>query len=396
VNCEDTEVLSRYTLGFLVMACFFVTACDRIGTGNDDDAVSPAAAAAESTSTGFTDVEAKVSAFVEGRNLNGAGLAVVDADAGVVYEAYWGEFGPDRISFFASSSKQLVAGIMFALQEDGLLDLNAPLSDIVGDDWGDLGEQGQMSVAQMISNSSGLVGLSPNPAYPPYLCQLSIDNELEACGATIASTSDDEARVVPPDTQFRYGGGQWQVAGAVAEYVSGQSWDELLDSVYREPCGLTESFGFNNHWATLGAESLVYPVNFDGDLNLLAPTENPHIEAGGYSTVPDYIELLLLHLRGGQCPNGSVLTQASLDEFHSDRVGEVWGGNAGSANTGYGYGWWHDRTTGRVSAGGAYGSVPWLDLDNGYGAYLVVEQNSSTGQALKGQIQDLIHEIMTT
>ena len=48
----------------------------------------------------------------------------------------WGEFGPDRISLIASSSKQLTAGVMLALQDQGLLDLDAPLPDIVGDAWG--------------------------------------------------------------------------------------------------------------------------------------------------------------------------------------------------------------------------------------------------------------------
>ena len=104
----------------------------------------------------FSEVDAVVSSFVEERGLNGAGLAVVDP-AGVVHEQYWGEFDPDRISLVASSSKQLTAGVMLALQDQGLLDVDAPLNEIVGDAWGP--GVPEITVAQMVSNSSGLVGL---------------------------------------------------------------------------------------------------------------------------------------------------------------------------------------------------------------------------------------------
>ncbi|NQY56726.1 MAG: serine hydrolase [Ilumatobacteraceae bacterium] len=339
----------------------------------------------------FSEVDAVVSSFVEERGLNGAGLAVVDP-AGVVHEQYWGEFDPDRISLVASSSKQLTAGVMLALQDQGLLDVDAPLNEIVGDAWGP--GVPEITVAQMVSNSSGLVGLGPDPTYAPYLCQF-IGEDLQRCGRTIATTPDDDADVVPSDTEFRYGGAQWQVAGAVAEYVSGKSWDELIQEVYRDPCGLTSSFGYNNHWATLGAGGFGYPPDFDGDLSLLAPTSNPQMEGGAYLTVPDYAALLLMHLRDGACPNGQVLSSESLETMYTDRAAAVWGGDAGDAGIGYGYGWWHDRNTGRISDAGAYGSIPWLDFDGEYGVYLVIEEDSGTGNELKNQIEELIDDVMT-
>ncbi|MEL6892132.1 MAG: serine hydrolase domain-containing protein, partial [Actinomycetota bacterium] len=356
------------------------------GTADDPDV-------SATSDPAFAEIDATVAAFVEDRGLNGAGLAIVDAEDGVVHEAYWGEFEPNRASFIASSSKQLVAGVMLRLQDEGLLDIDAPLPEIVGDDWGP--GVADITVAQMLSNSSGLVGLVPNPLYPPYLCQFFGEQQLEECGATIATTDDDDAEVAPPDSEFRYGGGQWQVAGAVAEYVSGETWDELIDRIYVEPCGLSEGFGFDNHWGVIG-DGFTYPADFDGDLSQLPDATNPHMEGGAYSTVPDYAELLLLHLRGGECPNGPVVSQAALDTMHADRVAAAYGGNAGGATTGYGMGWWIDRETGRISDGGAYGSQPWLDLDDGYGAYLVVEADSSVGQALAGEIEELVHTAMTT
>ena len=48
-----------------------------------------------------------------------------------------------------------------------------------------------------------------------------------------------------------------------------------------------------------------------------------------------------------------------------------------------------------VVDGGAWGVVPWLDLDDGYGVYLVVEDMSSTGQLLKNSIEELVHDAVT-
>ncbi len=329
----------------------------------------------------FSAIDPIVSEFVAAEGLNGAGLIIVDADDGVVHEDYWGDFSADRISLIASSSKMVAAGVLLRLQDDGLLDIDAPVAEVTG--WEGNPE---ITTAQLLSNSSGLVGLFPEPTFVPYLCQFLPDGEIEACGKTVFETPDDDADVIAPDTEFRYGGAQWQVAGAVAETVSAKSWAELIDEIYVEPCGL-ESFGFNNHWAQIGS-GFDYPVDqFNADPSVLVATENPQIEGGAYSTTGDYAKLLLMHLRGGMCGDTQVLSQQALDTMHADRVESAYGGNAAPA-TGYGMGWWVDRETGRISDAGAYGSVPWLDLDDGYGAYLVIEANAGTGGALAALLEE--------
>ncbi len=344
--------------------------------------VAPAETAAPA-SYDFSAIEPIVAAFVTERGLNGAGLIVVDADDGVVHEGYWGEFTPDRISLVASSSKMITAGVLLRLQDDGLLDIDAPVAEVV--DWG--AGNPDITPAQLLSNSSGLVGLLPNPAYAPYLCQYISSGTLEACGAAIFQTSDDDADIVAPDTEFRYGGAQWQVAGAVAEAASGKSWTELVEEIYVEPCGL-ETLGYNNHFGQIGS-GFLYPVEFGGDPSVLAATANPNMEGGAYITTGDYAKLLLMHLRGGKCGDTQVLSQDALDTMHADRVAAAYDGS-GAAGTGYGMGWWIDRTIGRISDAGAYGSVPWLDLEDGYGAYLVVESDAVTGNELAGLLYDII------
>jgi CubicO group peptidase (beta-lactamase class C family) len=338
----------------------------------------------ETADRDFAPVAAEIEAFVSERGLTGAGIVVVHREEGELYREYFGEFSEDRISLIASSSKMISAGVLLKLHEDGALDIDMPLRDYI--DWAD--PESDITAAQLMSNSSGLVGLGPDLLYQPYICQWLPTEELESCGEAVLSGPDDDADVIAPDTEFRYGGAQWQVAGAVAEAVSAKTWSELVNEIYVEPCGL-DSLGYISLGAVVsGAPG--YPTAFGGDPDGLDATENPNIEGGAYITTSDYGELLLMHLRGGLCGETQVLSSDSLDTMHADRIKAAYGGSAWP-NTGYGMGWWVDRETGRISDGGAFGTVPWLDLDDGYGVYLVIEDTSQTGGELAERIEDLIH-----
>ena len=334
----------------------------------------------------FTAVAPIVAAFIDEHGLNGAGLVIVDRDDGIVYEDYWGEFDADRISLIASSSKMIVAGALMHLDDAGLLDVDAPVADVA--DWGS--GNPAITPAQLISNSSGLPGLFPNPGYGPYVCQYIATGTLQACAEAIFTTTDDDVDVIPPDTEYRYGGAQWQIAGAVAEVASGRSWAELVEEVYVEPCGV-DSLAFNNQWTQFGGGGFDYPTQFAGDPATLAATDNPNMEGGAYITAPDYGALLLMHLRDGICGDTQVLSPEALERMHSDRTRSTYG-----SDTAYGMGWWVYEDAGRITDPGAYGAVPWLDPDDGYGAYLVVEADSGAGNQLAGLLYDIVEEQMTS
>ena len=99
----------------------------------------------------------------------------------------------------------------------GLLDIDAPVADVV--EWG--AGNPDITVAQLISNSSGLGGLASELSLTVYVCQFLPGQTMDGCAAEVFATEADDEIVVPPDTEFRYGGVQWQVAGAVAEAVLG-------------------------------------------------------------------------------------------------------------------------------------------------------------------------------
>jgi CubicO group peptidase (beta-lactamase class C family) len=334
----------------------------------------------------FSAVGPIVQDFVDANGLNGAALVVVDRDNGIVDEQYFGEFTPNRVSLIASSSKMLVAGVLLHLADEGLLDIDAPVADAV--DWGS--GNPTITPAQLVSNSSGLVGLFPNAAYGPYVCQFLPVGTMQDCVTGLFNTPDDDADIIPPDTEFRYGGAQWQVAGALAEDVTGKSWAELMDEVYVEPCD-APSLGFNNHFTQLGTSGFDYPSAFDGDPSVLADTDNPNMEGGAFTNPVDYAKILWMLLRGGTCGETQVLSQESVDRMLADRIGEAYDGNS-MPGSGYGLGWWIERSTGRASDPGAYGAYPWISPDRDHAAFLVIEADSTLGASLAAQLFEPVAE----
>ena len=347
----------------------------------------PTSTSAPAAEYDFSGVSPIVERFIDERGLNGAGLIVVDRDDGIVDEEYWGDFGPDRVSLVASSSKMITAGVLLRLARR-----RPPRHRRTGRRGRRLGRREPDDHARPAAvEQLGTRRPVPRPGLHPV--RLPVPRQpgtLQDCAASIFSTPDDDADIVAPDTEFRYGGAQWQVAGAVAEVASGKPWAQLIDEIYVQPCGL-ETLAYNNHFTQLGAPGFDYPTAFAADPSTLQPTDNPNMEGGVYVAPPDYAELLLMHLRGGRCGDTQVLSQAALDRMHADRIGPTYGADAGPG-TGYGMGWWVDRASGRISDAGAYGSVPWLDLEDGYGAYLVIEADSDTGFELAQQLFDVIEQ----
>ncbi|MGY1751843.1 serine hydrolase domain-containing protein [Blastococcus sp. SYSU D01042] len=381
----------RTVAALAVLGTVVATGCSAGEAAEGPDTDAAPSSTAEAREYDFSAVAPIIEAFIAQHGLNGAGLVVVEEDEGIIDEQYFGEFGADRSSLVASASKMVTAGVLVRLADQGLLDLDEPIADYV--DWAE-GHNPEITVAQLLSSSSGLVGLGPNPAYGPYVCQFLPSAEMEECAAAAWKTPGDDADIVPPDTQFRYGGVQWQIAGAVAETVSGKSWSELLEETYVEPCGVG-SLGYSNHWTALGGGGFRYPADFDGDVSLLPETENPHMEGGLHIEPGDYAELLLMHLRGGRCGDAQVLEPESVELMHADRIGEAYSG-AAMPGSGYGLGWWVPRDgSGRINDPGAYGAVPWLDLDGGFGAYLVLEADAGLGVSLAGQLYEPVEAAVT-
>lgn len=185
-----------------------------------------------------------------------------------------------------------------------------------------------------------------------------------------------------PDTQFDYGGTQWQLAGGVAEIVGGASWNQLWDQYIGEPCGLTMARYGNN---------LGNATAWTGDADALGGLDNPNMEGGMMSGLDDYAKLLSLHLNDGLCGDNRVLSPEGVAFMRLARTAP------GETSPGYGMGWWvrpasEDGSIYLYVDPGFYGSISWIDIEREYaGAVFFEEYGGVGGQIGSGGVtRDLI------
>jgi CubicO group peptidase (beta-lactamase class C family) len=286
--------------------------------------------------------------------LDGAALIVGDRD-GVLHEAYFGDYGPSTVVPLASATKILSGVAIMTLVDDGLLDADAPVRTILPEFSVDLaGLKAEMTTRQMFAHTAGLPGLENDwPALSDPTITLAESAALIACCVPLEDV---------PGASFKYGGLSMQVAGRVAEVVSGQDWQSLFDTAVAQPLGLTS-------------------VDFQG----MGPTTNPRIGASAQSTLTDYGRVLSMLLRGGEFdgPDGPVrvLSEDAVRSMITDRtVGLPWRSPPppGADDYGYAFGVWVARTdaagdTIEYTSPGAFGSTPWVDLERGIYALILVD-----------------------
>jgi len=378
--------------------CAWAFAAWSAATGCGDES-EPSRAESASAQLDFSRFDAALEAAIaeynggaaEDKRIHGASAVIVHDKLGALHSRGYGDYAADRLYLIASSSKILSVGVLMRLADQGKLDIDAPIGTYLSD-WGQT-QASSISVAQLVSNSSGLPSLAevsaaandPKSPFLSNLCQYNDAGKLQDCGKTLYATEPPRK----PDSMFAYGGSQWQLAGAIAERVSGKHWAELIDETYVSACDVP-SLGYTNQFARGGTS---YPTFFMADEANLPVTENPSIEGGAYVTAPDYGKLLLMHLRNGVCDDKRVLSQAATERMRKNRL-KAYGGTTGNAaQPGYGLGFWTDGSERVVTDAGAYGAYPLLDLDRHYGMFIVIELSSEVGVRLGNKVKPVLDSI---
>jgi CubicO group peptidase (beta-lactamase class C family) len=365
-------------LASLFSMTIFLVGCDGSGTGGGSISVQTTEPLPEYD---FSAIDTRFQQFLDESDVyDGISYTLVDAEQGVVHEAAMGDHTINIVVLLASASKVPAVTLLMALDDDD--DLVFDVETMIDNYLPWQGVYGDRTVLQLLSNTSGIPGLTnfatlgPNG---PHACQADPDATLEACTETIYTT--ELAGSVPPGTRFDYGGSPWQLAGGVAEQVSNNSWRQAFDEYIAGPCDM-EVMQFGNpgvDWGVLGIDTSTW----NGHPDSLTGLDNPSIESGAISNMRDYRRLLLMHLRGGKCGELSVISPASVAFMQADRSADLPGNIEGFS---YGMGWWlPENMPGVVIDFGLFGSVGWLDTERGIGGYVATDDY---GYTLLDALQD--------
>lgn len=292
--------------------------------------------------------------------LQGA-VVLVRRNNRVIYQKAFGNYRTDTVVPIASASKWMSASAIVTLVDSGKLSLDAPISKYLPNF---TGKKGTITLRQLLSHTSGLPG--------NHRCLANQSITLAECVNQIAQIELQS----DPGTQFRYGGVSFQVAGRIAEVVSGKSWNQLFEEKIKIPLNMVNtSYG---------------------------DTRNPRIAGGASSTAQDYANLLQMHLNDGLFNGKRVLSAASVEEMQRDQTkGVPIAFSPLRDNRRYGLGEWRDLVDSKgraiqLSSPGAFGFTPWIDEQRKLvGVFLVrnrLRNVTPTVEELQKELRELVDQ----
>ena len=317
---------------------------------------------------------APVTAELQASSIDDLALIVGNA-SGEQYRFEKGGFRVANEYAIASASKWLTGATIVALVEQGVMSLADQPQDYLAywtDDPAD--PRSRITLTQLLSFTSGF---HRGPSLAGCIGDESYD--VQSCVAEWYGIGVD----AEPGTTYYYGPVHMQVAAAMAEIATGQSWSEITQLTVASPLGLSAT-------------------GFAGD--------NPRASGSATSTALEYAEFLRAQLTGEFLATGfDELADQRLDGVHIvSRPASI---EAANVDWYYGLGVWREcdaptwnadcEANVRISSPGAFGWYPWLDLENGYYAVLAMEErftfvNSPTeiSAALGARLRPLILEAL--
>ena len=187
------------------------------------------------------EIEALMAAYHEAGLFNGT---VLVADGGeVIYEKGFGHAdqswsipnGADTRFRIGSVTKQFTAALVLQLAEQGLIDLDAPLTTILPDYPAAQGDR--VTVHQLLSHTAGI----PEHVGRPGFDEIMRDPVVPDSFLSVFSGQDLDFE---PGTAFRYSNSGYYLLGVLIEHVTGQPYALALQERLLGPLGL-EAIGYD-------------------------------------------------------------------------------------------------------------------------------------------------------
>ena len=224
-----------------------------------------------------------------------------------------------------------------------------------------------MSVRDLLTHSSGLSYEGPRDARGERLYQkLGIDassNDLTL--ADLVRKIGEAPLHDQPGTVWRYGL-SIDVLGRLVEVMSGQPFDEFLESRIFQPLRMRDTA----FWVPAEKKSRLTAIYTRGDDGKLRPYANPprdylskpKLASGGgglASTTRDYLRFVQMLLDGGELGGRRLLSRKTVELMASDAIGDQpRAGNLGPGD-GFGLTFRVNESPGRNGALGSAGEYSW-------------------------------------
>lgn len=307
------------------------------------------------------------------------GLTVeIATPKGVVYSHSWKGFSNTAYIEIMSAAKWVSATVLLRLVDQGVLSLDEEMSRVLKDRDGNYwsGYMGDITLRRLLSMTSGISGEDLNILKRSDLTDIS----LEEAVYRIYDSQHDAASTRTPGSYFFYGSTHFRIAARYAEVKTGKSWAQIYSEQLRSPL----------EWSSRS----VYANS----------STNPDPAYGLVMTGQEYMQFMLLQLRGGLSGTTRLLTESILAEQRTDQfldttsilfspytlMGKTYH---------YGLGVWIDSTNtdpgmiaDQVSSAGVYGWIPWINYASNYAAVIMTKQvlGDPAAEKLKSTLSAII------
>jgi CubicO group peptidase (beta-lactamase class C family) len=238
----------------------------------------------------------------------------------------------------------------------------------------------QVTIQNLLTHTSGLGGLPEGFHGFAKVMAISLDEDV-AVGARRPLNFD-------PGTKWQYSGVGIDAVGKIIQIVSGQPYENFLETRLFEPLGMKDTFFFPpaskyDRLASVydmekGALKVSGPDTPGGvDLKYRKGAENPIPSGGLFSTAIDLYAFYQMMLDGGTYHGKRILSKATVAQMTTVHTGNlpVFPEMFGESGQGSGLGWFVNRvgpeskmlpftTVGTFSHAGALTTQAWIDRKN--------------------------------
>jgi CubicO group peptidase (beta-lactamase class C family) len=265
-------------------------------------------------------LQSRLAELLEKHEVPGASVGVLhngevtEAAAGVINRNTGVEATTDTLFQIGSISKVWTTTVVMQLVDEGKLDLDAPVRDVIGDfAVADEDVAAKVTLRHLLSHTSGIDG----------------DHFLDCgrgddCLEKYVAATPTLGQTHPLGATMSYCNTGFSIAGRMIELIEEKVWDQVMRERVYAPLGLT-------HTNTLPEEALLFRTA-TGHLKL-AP-DQPQIVAPIWqlpricgpmglinSTVRDVLTFAKAHMDGGKTPDGKqLLSEASVKVMQEPQV----------------------------------------------------------------------------
>jgi CubicO group peptidase (beta-lactamase class C family) len=269
----------------------------------------------------LSDLPARLDGWRREHRVPGASLAVLADDqvfataAGVLNTSTGVEATPDAVFQMGSITKVWTTTLVMQLVDEGRLSLDARVGEVLpGFTLRDPQAARRITVAQLLSHTSGIDGDVFAGA-----------GRGEEAVARYVERLRDTAVLHPPGAFFSYCNAGFVVAGRIVEVLRDRSYDAALREHLTGPLALAATGTLPEH-AILHRVAAGHQVDLDtGETSLLPvwslqPASAP-AGATPFTTAPELLRFVRMHLDGGRGPDGSrLLSERSARAMQQRRV----------------------------------------------------------------------------